>query len=133
MARITFEKTRARFLGSGNREPKDISVSLSKGGTPDTKIGTVYFRGDSQKKLAADCAYITIEIDTDLERMYFVPSDRIHGYKLSVSQNAIVRTLSCGMQLRGANIEAWDPFVGDFDLVYDKSEKLWYIDAKAKA
>ena len=133
MSRIVFSKSRPRYSYTEAKAAKEVTISLTKSSAKDARCGSVYLRNGAEKKLAADCGHIRVEIDPDLGRMYLVPADRLTGYKLGKSQNSIVPTVCAGILVRGADIAVWEPFVGDFDLFYDKSEKLWYIDATLKA
>lgn len=101
------------------RSKEDVSISL----TGKKKLSTsIILRNNADRKLTKS-GYVVVAIDKD--RLYFKESHQNEGYKLS--------TKAMTTSTFAINSEELNDFAlthsGDFPLLYDKENKLYYIDA----
>ena len=127
---LVFLKKRHR----SNSISKDVSVNIQKNGKGRRNKISLTFRNKSYLKITRT-GYITIAIYE--ERIYFMAEDGLNGYKLSSTPN-------CKGDNRYITIQPEEPespdeidymkwaetHTGDFDLLFDKEEGLWYVDTE---
>lgn len=102
------------------------SGGLSSSGAP--RYSFVFrFSEDSLKKVTANSNYLVYAIDLERERVYFKEADRITGFKISQ-----IKRGSPYIQCSADNPDAMRKYIGNYNLVFDHEEKLYYIDFSKK-
>lgn len=90
------------------------------------------FYGDSHKKIVNNNDYLVFAIEESLMRIYFKESNPIEGYKV-VDTNSRVESTSKTVSVTITDSDFWENCIGDYDLHYDREEKLYYIDLAQKS
>jgi len=123
---ITLEMFEKNQVGRGTTDRKEVALrknrsGLNADGSQRWSL-VVRFTSDSYKK-ATDTEYVAVGFERKSARLYFVPSTKEKGYKLTGSGFKSV-TISV------RNIEEWEKYLGDYDLLKDVKENLYYIDLR---
>lgn len=99
----------------------DVSISVCKN---RERFQTCFiFRNGCEKRITGT-EYIKAGIDEEKGRIYFIVSDDKQGYKLFSKNGAPNKTFKIYSE--------WRDFIGDFDLIFDSKENLWFVDVKKK-
>lgn len=114
--------------GRATTNRKEVALRINRSGLSAKGLPryvlAVRFTDESYKK-ASRTEYVGVEIDDELSRMYFVSSDNIEGYKLSASgKSSKYKSISFSID----NVDEWSDKVGDYDLLKDNNEQLYYIE-----
>ena len=127
MSRIRISKDRAYF--PINDHLHDVMLTITgKGGHDEINI---YFRNQCHNRIAHNLEFVVIEIDTDKNRLYFLPGTKITGYKLTRQKNNRTYCFKISKQTPGF-VDIFKPFVGTFDMIFDQEEKAYFIDESSK-
>lgn len=111
---------------------KEVSLRINKSGLnsdgSQRYCVAIRFANESYKK-ASNTDYVAIEIDDELQRMYFLSSNNEEGYKLSKNRNASnIKNVTFAID----NVEEWKIHEGTYDLLIDNAEHIYYIDFAKK-
>ena len=121
---------------SRNNAAKEVSVRLNRAGlssSGEEKQAIVFrFYGDSHKKIVNNNDYMVFAIEESLMRVYFKESNPIEGYKV-IATNPRAESTSKTVAVTITNPAFWEDCIGDYDLHYDRDEKLYYIDLAQKS
>lgn len=114
--------------GRATTNRKEVALRINRSGLSAKGLPryvlAVRFTDESYKK-ASRTEYVGVEIDDELSRMYFVSSNNIEGYKLSASgKTSKYKSISFSID----DLDEWSDKVGDYDLLKDNNEQLYYID-----
>ena len=114
--------------GRATTNRKEVALRINRSGLSAKGLPryvlAVRFTDESYKK-ASRTEYVGVEIDDELSRMYFVSSDNIEGYKLSASgKSSKYKSISFSID----SVDEWSDKVGDYDLLKDNNEQLYYIE-----
>lgn len=114
--------------GRATTNRKEVALRINRSGLSAKGLPryvlAVRFTDESYKK-ASRTEYVGVEIDDELSRMYFVSSNNIEGYKLSASgKTSKYKSISFSIE----DLDEWADKVGDYDLLKDNNEQLYYID-----
>lgn len=114
--------------GRATTNRKEVALRINRSGLSAKGLPryvlAVRFTDESYKK-ASRTEYVGVEIDDELSRMYFTSSNNIEGYKLSASgKTSKYKSISFSIE----DLDEWADKVGDYDLLKDNSEQLYYID-----
>lgn len=116
--------------GRGSVNRKEVALRTNKAGLNADGSQrwsiAVRFTADSFKK-ASDTGFVAVEIDDELKRLYFVPASSKEGYKLTGSSKGnTFKNITFSVK----NVEEWEEYEGDYDLLKDVKENLYYIDLR---
>ena len=112
----------------------DCSVRLNGNGDKAHSFSVVFrFYDGVEKKFSNGSDYVLFTTNDDGTRVYFIGSDAINGYKISKANKAICESKSMQRKITDEQKKVWLPRVGDYNILYDKEEKLYYIDLDRKA
>lgn len=115
---------------------KEVVVRLNLSGAfanGEKRYNVVFrFYEDSYKKICRDTEYMVYAIDAMNSRIYFKESNAIDGYKITYT-NAHSATTSKRVCVSVNNVDFWNSCVGDYNLLFDRNEGLYYIDFSKKA
>lgn len=107
----------------------DVAVRINKNGllaNGEYRYCVAFrFYNDSAKKIVNKEEHVAFAIDSEDNRIYFKESNSFEGYKLSrnkTTQNSLTITRTI------YDMDPWEKIVGDYVLLYDRTEKLHYID-----
>lgn len=118
--------------GRRSVDRKEVALRINKSGLSangeQRYVVAVRFTADSYKK-ASNTGYVTVEVDDDLNRVYFAPSTSDEGYKLTCSTKN--GTWKC-ITFTDDNIKWWREIEGDYNLLKDVAENLYYIDINGR-
>lgn len=110
---------------------KEVTIRLNRSGvySNGVKRYSVAFRfyENSHKKICVNDEYMVYAIDESSERIYFKESNAIEGYKVcntNYRNNAITSKTVC---VAVSDTDFWNGCIGDYDLLYDRNERLYYI------
>lgn len=114
--------------GRATTNRKEVALRINRSGLNAKGLPryvlAVRFTDESYKK-ASRTEYVGVEIDDELSRMYFTSSNNIEGYKLSASgKTSKYKSISFSIE----DLDEWADKVGDYDLLKDNNEQLYYID-----
>lgn len=115
----------------GIRISDDVSVTYSKAhGENSNKTLRFSFSEKALRMICGEGRYAVVGLDdSHPERIYFAKSDRLNGYKLSLSSNNVrYSTVFCN------DVQYKEPtsFIGYYSLEYDASQGALYIDKNNK-
>lgn len=121
---------RRKIIKSGHgirtEQGKEVLLRINKSGLnakgEQRYVIALRFTSDSYKK-ASNTEFVSVEMDDDLNRMYFLSSDSKEGFKLS-GNDGKAKSISFTIN----NEEEWLDKVGDYILLKDVDEGLYYID-----
>jgi len=121
-------KTRTR-----QSEMCDVAIRLNRNGlnaAGNPKYSTVFrFSANSVKKIVTNTQYAVYAVDKQRGRVYFAESDAVTGFKLVCpSKGSECRHI----QSHANDYEFWGDHVGDYNLLFDRDEKLYYLDFSKK-
>lgn len=106
----------------------DVSIRINKGGSKTPKRFVVRFEPDPVRKLTPKSSYLICAFDEDTGRLYFKEDTPMTGFK--VTWTSVGRTkLQISFPLTADYMKE---YVGDYQLLYDREEKLYYIDRQLK-
>lgn len=103
----------------------DVLVSVIKNGT--TKSGAeelataIRFYRNAEQKIS-NTGRLQVGIDEEEKRIYFASTDGANGYKLSGRKNTKV------IQFKPDDMQKWQSYMGEYMLLQDPVNKLFYID-----
>lgn len=111
----------------------DVAIRLNRNGLDaagNRKYSTVFrFSADAVKKIVTNTQYAVYAVDKQQGRVYFAESDAVNGFKLVRSnRNSEGRHI----QSHADDYEFWGDHVGDYSLLFDRDEKLYYLDFSKK-
>lgn len=113
----------------GRTDIKEVALRINKSGLNaeghQRFVVAVRFTDNSYKKVS-NTGYVAVEIDRDMSRLYFVPSSNEVGYKLSCSRGGSFKSITFTV----ADIDEWRGYVGDYNLLKDVDENVYYIDLR---
>ena len=107
----------------GRTDIKEVALRINKSGL--NAEGHQRFVDNSYKKVS-NTGYVAVEIDRDMSRLYFVPSSNEVGYKLSCPRGGSFKSITFTV----ADIDEWRGYVGDYNLLKDVDENVYYIDLR---
>lgn len=111
----------------------DVAIRLNRNGLDaagNRKYSTVFrFSADTVKKIVTNTQYAVYAVDKQQGRVYFAESDAVNGFKLVRSNR---NSESRHIQSHAEDFEFWSDHVGDYSLLYDRDEKLYYLDFSKK-
>ncbi len=107
---------------------KEVALRINKSGlSADGEqrfVVAIRFTENAQKK-ASSSGYIVVEVDDELNRLYFITSKQNEGYKLTASgKNAKFKSITFAVN----HIDDWRALVGDYDMKKDTNDNTYYID-----
>lgn len=105
----------------------DIKLAINSGGG-NTKAVVVTFYNDNYKKVTTT-EFILPSIDKDLNRLYFETGNHIEGFKISSTGT---NSNAPKIRFHIDKVSEWENKIGYFNLLFDSSEKLYYIDLDSK-
>lgn len=114
-------------VGSRGNIEKEIRLSVIKSGygAGNTQRWSVSIRfAEESWKKASTTDFVSVEIDRDEQRLYFVTSNKNEGYKLT--GNKSVRTVSITIH----DEIGWRKYEGEYNLLKDVNSGDYYIDLK---
>ena len=121
------ERINKKTDGRNNPERKEVRVSINKSGLnaagEQRYVLAIRFADESYKKVS-DNGYIVIEIDKDLNRLYFLPAGPDEGFKLTGTKAQKARSISFTIY----NCDDWTKMEGCYFLLKDPKEGIYYID-----
>lgn len=85
------------------------------------------YADDEMGKKITDKDYVVLEVDWELNRIYFLPGEPDEGFKLTGTGKTKSITFTRN------DIERWDEIQGCYFLLKDPKEKSYYIDYSSKA
>ena len=105
---------------------RDVRIKVNKSGTDDD--GGIryaikfYFYDEAYKKVTTG-EYVAVYPYEEEKRIYFTSADKTDGYKLSgKTKNSKVLSVTCHDK------EKWDKIAGDYNLLKDRENNVYYID-----
>lgn len=104
---------------------KEVALRVNKAGlnAAGKQRWAIAFRfADDSYKKASDSEWVTVEIDKDEKKLFFVTGNSKTGYKLC--GNANVKTITINV----FDIDFWNELVGDYNLRKDIKSGDYYID-----
>jgi hypothetical protein len=112
----------------------DCSVRLNGNGDKAHSVSVVFrFYDGVEKKFINGSDYMLFTTNDEGNRVYFIGSDPINGYKIYKTNKATDDSKSMQRKITEAQKKVWLSRVGDYNILYDKEEKLYYIDLDRKA
>ena len=114
---------------SGYSCPKlsDVKLSINSGGGGTKTFVVTFYNGNHKKVTTTN--FIIPSIDSDLNRLYFETGNHIEGFKVSDSGSS---KITPKIRFHIDNEDEWKNRVGFFNLVFDSSERLYYVDLNNK-
>jgi len=113
---------------------KEVAIRLNLSGAHASgeKRHNVAFRfyDGCHKKICADSEYMVYAVDELSNRIYFKEANAIEGYKVGNICNSAMSSKTVCVAVN--NTDFWNNCVGDYNLLYDRNEKLYYIDYSKK-
>lgn len=113
-------------VGRGAADRKEVALRKNRSGlnADGSQRWSLVARFNSESyKKASDTGYVMPSIDRDQNRLYFLPVSQERGYKLTG-----IKFKSATISVR--NIEFWEKYLGDYNLLKDVDENLYYIDLR---
>ena len=111
----------------------DVAIRLNKNGLDaagNRKYSVVFrFSEGAFKKIVTNTEYAVYAVDRPQGRVYFAESDAMNGFKL-VHSNKNNETRH--IQNNTEDTDFWSGHVGDYSLLFDREEKLYYLDFSKK-
>lgn len=115
---------------------KEVAVRLNRAGAYSNGASryNVAFRfyENAHKKICANSEYMVYAIDESTQRIYFKESNAIEGYKVSNTNFRNSEITSKTVSAAVSDIDFWNGCIGDYNLLYDRNEKLYYIEYSKK-
>ena len=109
---------------------KDVAISINAAGTKvngeQRHCLAIRFYNDAEKKICGDSQYIIYGLDVRNSRVYFKAASFGAGFKLTKNNQKATKT-SMVMRATPDNILFWWNLEGEYFLLYDKVEELYYI------
>lgn len=116
--------------GRNNSGRKEVRIRINRSGKDDSGVQrysiAARFADESYKKIT-DKDYVVLEVDWELNRIYFLPGEPDEGFKLTGTGKTKSITFTRN------DIERWDEIQGCYFLLKDPKEKSYYIDYSSKA
>lgn len=114
------------FLGKkGKKEKCTSDVSIRKRSDKSGKCFTITFRNkNSEKHIFQKMVRVGRIITPDTKRLYFINAGDKLGYKMSERKD--------GCKVITFSDKGLEPFIGDYNLIYDSECDLVYIDRDKK-
>lgn len=107
---------------------KDVTIRLNKSGVTVTGAQRLVVRigfTPSARPKVSSTDWCVPELDREARRLYFVTATAREGYKLTSSKETDrFKSISFCVP----DIEEWRGFEGEYDLMKDVAENLYYID-----
>lgn len=106
-----------------------VTLRINKGGafadgTKRYQIAFYFYKGEHEK---ITCNLrMMYQRDTERDRIYFAQGSEATGYKLTPSKTGTYCKFVGAVD--PADYESWEKAKGSYNLLYDKEEKLYYID-----
>ena len=122
--------TRKRLVKGKGAKPstikgKEVMLSINAAGKnadgSDRSSIRIRFTKDACKK-ASSTGFVVVEIDEERGRLYFLDGTAASGYTLTGKGE--VKTITITIH----DNKYWEPYLGEYDMLNDVSEKLYYID-----
>lgn len=111
----------------------DISVSVNKTAAsksnPEFPFSVVFrfYYGNVKKITSTD--YVKLFYDPEEMHVYFAESNSVEGYKANISPKSTKNTQY--VSVAGAKFPVdFHDYAGRYDLLYSKTEKMYFIDLK---
>lgn len=124
-------KEHTQINGSDNIH--DISVSINKTAVrksnPEFPFSVVFrfYYGNVKKITSTD--YVKLFYDPEEMHVYFTESNSVEGYKANLSPKSTKNTQY--VSVAGAKFPVdFHDYAGRYDLLYSKTEKMYFIDLK---
>lgn len=111
----------------------DCSIRINGGDRSSSSSLVFRFYNGSEKKFNNGSEYVLFTTNEEGDRVYFASSDSINGYKLFDTNKSAAQSKTLQRKFSSAAIKVWIPRVGDYNILYDKEEKCYYIDLNRKA
>lgn len=110
------------------KDMKEVALNVTKAGLNNDGsqkwVVSIRFANESHKKVSST-GYVVPEIDDEMNRMYFVEADGNEGYTLSESKS---NSASRHFAFTIYDTDLWDGRKGDYNLLRDINEQLYYIE-----
>lgn len=105
----------------------DVKISINKNGHNSRNCVVAFYNNNHRKVTTSD--FIIPSIDDELGRLYFEIGDSDEGFKLTMTKgNTDIRRFSFTIR----DNDLWAERAGTYNLLYDSSEKLYYLDFRNK-
>lgn len=107
----------------------DVMISIIKNGTKrsgeeELAVSIRFYRNAEQS--ITRTGRLQVGIDDEEERIYFASAEETLGYKLSGRKNTKV------IQFKPDDLQDWRSYTGEYKLLQDPLNKLFYIDRSKK-
>ena len=117
---------------------KEVTIRLNASGalTNGERRYCVAFRfyKGAEKKVCTDGLYMTYADDNENCRIYFKETDAINGWKITdTNRGSVTTSKTVTVVAYNEDLKHWGSLVGDYDLLFDQREKLYYVDYSKKA
>lgn len=116
--------------GKQANDSYDVFLNVRKNGMrtqsgEQSYVVSLIFKNGSKEK-ATTTDYVLISYDDELDRMYFEDGSSIGGFKVSKRSGSRSANVYTAFTIRDTDF--WKLRIGNYNLMFDKSEKLYYID-----
>ena len=115
-------------IGRSASNRKEVALRINKSGLSANGeqrfVVAVRFTENAAKK-ASGSGYVALELDDDLNRLYFITASQSDGYKLTGSGRAT--KFKC-ISFTASNVDEWRDLVGGYDMKKDTTDNSYYID-----
>lgn len=122
--RIKITKNRS---GHSCLKLSDVRLSVNSSGGEARAVVVTFYNENHKKVTTTD--FISPSIDKEMNRLYFETGDHINGFKVSVTG---CNKKSPKIRFHIDDESEWKSREGFFNLLYDTTEKLYYIDLDHK-
>lgn len=109
-----------------------IRLNVSDKATGTMSLVFSFYDG-AEKKFTNGSDYILFTTNDDCDRVYFFDSNPINGYKIIQNNKTGSYAMRMQRRIKGKEIDFWRANIGDYNLLFDKAERLYYIDLNYKA
>ena len=117
--------------GGNNTGRKEVRLKINKSGLnakgEQRFTMAARFADESYKKVSSN-GYAAVEIDRELNRIYFVQADPDEGFKFTGAKSDKNKSITFTIQ----NIDEWKEVEGCYFLLKDVAEGFYYIDYSKK-
>lgn len=111
-----------KSFGRGGFNMGDVKLSLNKNGEDRMAIVVAFYNENHKKISTTD--YAIPSIDEELGRLYFETGSQTDGFKLTNADKGATRRITFIIKDK----ETWESRTGQYNLLYDTNERLYYID-----
>ena len=128
MGIIFVEKSRSSSGSYGN-VPCTITVIKTSGKSFERGL-RFSISGSAKEIVFKKFSFAKIGVDSDRNRIYFLPTDSSNGYKLANQNNSARWAFVVGKIV--SLLDDPESFIGSYEFEFDPYEKMWFISLEHK-